>query len=132
MVDQRSVEKLEFNSASRNFACRSLAQGLSRSVTVFLSFMREYFDPAVKTDQCAQYVNNIGIAAKFRAVLQCIRQAGLKLTIEKYPFQVGQVEFLVRTISSKGVSQQTHNIENLLEQIDSPQIEKSFAAQSGV
>ena len=48
-------------------------------------------DPIVKADQCAQYVDDIGIAfnnatdltRNFRAVIKCIRQAGLKLTFEK-------------------------------------------------
>ena len=91
MADQRSVEMLPFNFASRTFAYKRLAQGLSRSVSAFSSFMREYLDPVVKADQCAQYVDDIGISANnatdlirnIRAVFKCIRQAGLKLTIEK-------------------------------------------------
>ena len=63
MADQRSVEMLAFNFASRTFAYKKLAQGLSRSVSAFSSFKREYLDPVVKADQCAQYVNDIGIAA---------------------------------------------------------------------
>ena len=67
-----------------------LAQALSRSVSAFSSFLREYLDPVVKADQCAQYVDDIGIAANnatdltgnIREVSQCIRNAGLKLTIE--------------------------------------------------
>ena len=108
MADQRSLEMLAFNFASRTFAYRRLAQGLNRSVSAFSSFMREYLDPVVKADQCAQYVDDIGIAANnatdltrnFRAVFQCIRNAGLKLTIKKCHFGVRQVEFLGRTISS--------------------------------
>ena len=92
MADQSSVEMLAFNFASRTFAYKRLAQGLSRSVSAFPSFMREYLDPVVKADQYAQYVDDIGIAANnvrdlirnIRAVLKCIRQAGLKLTIEKF------------------------------------------------
>ena len=42
MADQRSVEMLAFNFASRTFAYRRLAQSLSRSVSAFSSFMREY------------------------------------------------------------------------------------------
>ena len=38
MADQRSVEMLAFNFASRTFAYKRLAQGLSRSVSVFSSF----------------------------------------------------------------------------------------------
>ena len=89
MADQRSVEMLAFNFASRTFAYKRLAQGLSRSVSAFSSFMREYLDPVVKADQCAQYVDDIGIAANnatdltrnIRPVFKCIRQAGLKMTI---------------------------------------------------
>ena len=49
-------------------------------MSVFLSFMREYLDPVVKADQCAQYVDDIGIATNnatnltrnIRAVFQWI------------------------------------------------------------
>ena len=107
IADQRSVEMVAFNFASRTFAYKRLAQGLSRSLPAFSSFMREYLDPVVKVDQCAQYVDEIGIAANnatdlirnIRAVFKCIRRAGLKLTIEKCHFGVRQVDFLGRTIS---------------------------------
>ena len=56
MADQRSVEMLAFIFACRTFAYKRLSQGLSRSVSAFSSFMREYLDPVVKADQCAQYV----------------------------------------------------------------------------
>ena len=82
--------------------------------------MREYLDPFVKADQCAQYVDDIGIAVNnatdltrnIGEVFKCIRQAGLKLTIEKCHFGVRQVEFLGRTISSEGVLPQSHKIRN--------------------
>ena len=85
LADQRLLEMLAFNFASRSFAYKKLAQGLSRSVSAFSSFMREYLDPVVKADQCAQYVDDIGIAANnatdltrnIRTVFKCIRQAGL-------------------------------------------------------
>ena len=91
MADQHSVEMLAFNFANRPFAYRILAKGLSRSVFAFSSFIREYLDPVVKTDQCAEYVDDIGIATNIatdltrniRVVFKCIRQAGLKQTIEK-------------------------------------------------
>ena len=96
------MEMLAFNFVSRSFAYKRLAQGLSRPVSAFSSFMREYLDPVVKAEQYAQYVDDIGIAANndtdltrnIRAVFKCIRQAGLKLTIEKCHFGVRQVEFL--------------------------------------
>ena len=60
MADQRSVQMLAFNSFdSRTFAYKRHAQGLSRSVPAFSSFMREYLEPVVKADQCAQYVVDI-------------------------------------------------------------------------
>ena len=81
MADQRSVETPAFNFASRTFAYKRLAQGLSRSVSAISSFMREYLDPVVKADQCAQYVDDIKIAANnatdltrnIRAVFKCVR-----------------------------------------------------------
>ena len=139
MADQRSVEMLAFNFASRTFAYKRLAQGLSRSVSVFSSFMREYLDPVVKADQCAQYVDDIGIAANnatdltrnIRAVFQCIRNAGLKLTIKKCHFGVRQVEFLGRTISSEGVSPQAHKIQNFLAKLRFPKSKKALQRYLG-
>ena len=80
MADQRSMEMLAFIFASRTFAYKRLAQGLGRSVSAFSGFIREYLDPVVKADQCAQYVDNIGIAANnatdltrnIRSVFKCI------------------------------------------------------------
>ena len=129
MADQRSVGKLAFNFASRTRAYKRLAQGLGRSVSAFSSTMREYLDPVVKADQCAQYVDDIGIATNnatdltrnIRAVFQCIRNAGLKLTIEKCLFGVRQFEFLGRTISCEAVTPQTHKIRNFLKKLRFPQ-----------
>ena len=111
MADQPSVEMIAFKLASRTLAYERLAQDLSVSVSAFSSFVCEYLDPGVKADQCAQNVDDIGIAAKnatdltqnIRAVFQCFLQAGLKLTIEKWHFGFRQVEFLGGTISSAGV-----------------------------
>ena len=63
MADQRSAEVLASNFPSRTIGYKRHAQGLNRSVFAFSSFMREYLDPVVKADQCAQYVDDIGIAA---------------------------------------------------------------------
>ena len=139
MADQRSVEMLAFNFASRTFAYKRLAQGLSRSVSAFSSFMREYLDPVVKADQCAQYVDDIGIAANnatdhtrnIRAVFQCIRNAGVKLTVVKCHFGVRQVEFRGRTISSEGVSPQAHKIQNFLNKLRFPKSKKALQRYLG-
>ena len=130
---------LAFIFAGRTFAYKRLAQGLSRSVSAFSSFMREYLDPVVKADQCAQYVDDIGIAANnatnltwnIRAVFKCIRQAGLKLTIEKCHFGVRRVEFVGRTISSEGVPAQPHRIQNFLTKLRFPKSKKVFQRYLG-
>ena len=122
MADQRSIEMLAFNFASRTFAYKRLAQGLSRALSAFSSFMREYLDKVIKADQCAQYVDDIGIAANsvtqlirnIRAVFECIRQAGLKLSIDKCNFGVIEVEFLGRTITPQGIAPQDHKIQRYI------------------
>ena len=139
MADQRSVEMLAFNFASRIFAYKRLAQGLSRSVSAFSSFIREYLDPVVKADQCDQYVDDIGIAANIAtdltrnipAVFKCNRQAGLKLTNEKCHFGVRQVEFLGRTISPEGISPRARKIKNNLDKLRFPKSEKALQQYLG-
>ena len=126
MADQRSVEMLAINFATRNFA-------YERSVPAFSSSMREYLDPVVKAGQCAQYVDDIGIAANYatdltrniRAVFKCIRQAGLKVTVEKCHFGVRQVEILGRTISPEGISPQARKIQNFLDKLRFPKSKKA-------
>ena len=123
MADQRSIEMLAFNFASRTFACRRLAQGLSRAMSDFSSFMREYLDRVIKADQCAQYVDDIGIAVNdaehliknLRATFECIREAGLKLTMHKCRFGATEIDFLGRTITPEGVKSQKESITNFLE-----------------
>ena len=73
----------------------------------FSSFRRQYLDRSSKADQRAQYVDDISIAAndtkqmgaKPWTVFECIRIAGLKLTLSKCYFGVKQVDFLGRTIT---------------------------------
>ena len=84
-------------------------------------------------------MKDIGIAANdatdltrnIRAVFQCIRQAGLKLTIEKCHFGVRQVEFLGRTISPEGISPQARKIQNFLDKLRFPKIKKGITVVSG-
>ena len=59
-------------------------------------------DAPVKADKCAQYVDDIGIAAHnveellstIGAVMQQIQKAGLKLSMSKCAFAHPQIEFL--------------------------------------
>ena len=139
MADQRSIEMLAFNFASRTIAYRRLAQGLSRALSAFSSFMREYLDRVIKADQCAQYVNDIGIAANnvehliknLRATFECIREAGLKLTMHKCHFGATEIDFLGRTISPEGVKPQKESITNFLEKTKFPKSEKALQRYLG-
>ena len=139
MADQRSVEMLAFNFASRSFAYKRLAQGHSRSVSAFSSFLRKYLDPVFKADRCVQNVNDIGIAANnatdltrnIRAVFKCIRQVGLKLTTEKCNIGVRQVEFIGRTISPGRTSAQARKIQNFLDKLRFPMSKKALQRYLG-
>ena len=139
MADQRLTELLAFNFASRTFAYRRLAQGLSRSLSEFSSFIREYLDPVIKADQCAQYVDDIGIAAKtpeqliknLRAVFKSLRKAGLKLSMAKCHFGVQEVDFLGRTITTKGVAPQKQKITKFLEKVKFPRSMKALQRYIG-
>ena len=50
MADQKSIEMLAFIFASRTFAYRRLAQGLSRALSAISSFMRDNLDRVKKAD----------------------------------------------------------------------------------
>ena len=139
IADQSSVEMHAFNFASRTFAYKRLAQGFSRYVFAFSSFVCEYLDLVFKADQCAQYIDDIGIEANNatdltrnnRAVFRWIRQTRLKLTIEKFLFGVRQVDFLGRTISPEGISPQARKIHKLLEKLRFPKSKKALQRYLG-
>ena len=63
MVDKKSVQLLGFNFASRTYTFHRLAQGLSRSLSIFSSFVRRNLDPLITADK---YVDDIGIGADDR------------------------------------------------------------------
>ena len=62
MADDLSVQLLAFNFGSRTYAYKCLAQGLSKSVTGFRSFIRHYLDPCLAADLCTQFMDDIGSA----------------------------------------------------------------------
>ena len=101
---------LVFNFANCTFAYRHLAEGLS----AFSSFI-QYLDKVIKADQCAQYVDDIGITANdadplianLRAAFKCIQEAGLKLTMDKCHFGATKIDFLGRTLAPQGVKPKT-------------------------
>ena len=90
----------------------------SRELSAFPSFMRKYLAKVIKADQCAQYADDIGIAANtaeqliktLRATFQCIRQCigGLKTTLNKCPFGATKIDFTERTITPEEVKSQRY------------------------
>ena len=84
-------------------------------------------------------MDEIGIAANnatdltrnIRGVFQCIRNAGLKLTIEMCHFRVRQVELLGRNISSDRVSPQTHKIQKFLKKLRLPKSKNALQRYLG-
>ena len=139
MADQQSIALLAFNFANITFAYRRLAQGLSFSLSAPSSFIREYLDPVIKVDQCAQYVDDIGVAANtpeqlikhLRAVFQCLQKAGLKLSMAKCHFGIQEVNFLGRTISTKGVAPQKQKITKFPEKVKFPRSKKALQIYIG-
>ena len=119
MADQRSIEMLAFNFAIRTFAYRRLAQGLSEALSAFSSFMREHLEEEIKADQCAQNVDDIGIAAndaqKLNNNLQCIQKVGSKLMMNNCQFGATEINFRGRTITTAGVTPQRPRVQNILE-----------------
>ena len=114
MAHQQLMELLSFNFAGTTIAYRRLAEGLSRSLSAFSIFIREYHDPSIEADQCAantppQLIKNV------RATIQCLRRAGLKLSMAKCLFRVRELDFLGRTIRIKGVDPQKQKITQFLE-----------------
>ena len=105
----------------------------------FLHFMRKYLDRAIKADQFAQYVDDIGIAANdtkqlctiIKTVFECIRNAGLKLSKSKCHFGVKQVNFLGRTITPDGVAPQVDKVKDFLSKFGFPKSKKALQRYVG-
>ena len=89
--------------------------------------------------QCAQYVNDIGIAAitaqqlikNLRTVFQCLRRAGLKLSMAICHFAVQEVDLLGRTKTTKRVAPQKQNIVSFLEKVKFPRSKRALQRYIG-
>ena len=112
MAEEQSVQLLSFNFCSKTFVYKRLAQGLNRSLSAFTSVSGENLDSVMKADRCAQYVDDIGPAARTASelienldhVFEQIKKAGLKLSIEKRQFGIQSIDFVGKTISLAGIS----------------------------
>ena len=96
--------------------------------------MREYLDKVIKADQCAQYVDDIGIAANdadhlianLRATFKCIQEAGPQLKMLKCHFGATEIDFIGRTITPQGVKPQKQNVQTFLEKTKFPKSKKAL------
>ena len=134
MADRHYIEMVAFNFASRIFVYRRLAQGLSRALSAFSCFMREYLDEVIKVDQCPQYVDNVGIVAddadhliaNLRATFKCIQEAGLKLTMHNWHLGATEIDFpRTNHIPSRRQNQKA-NVQNFLEKRNYPNSKKTL------
>ena len=66
-----------------------------------------------------------------QAVFQCLRKAGLKLSIAKCHFGVQEVDFLGRTITTNGVAPQKQKIAKFLKKLKFPRSKKAFQRYIG-
>ena len=116
-----------------------LAQGLNRSLSAFTSVVREYLDPLVKADRCAQYVDDIGIAAdtpdklieNLELVFQQLTKASLKLSMNKCEFGQQQIEYLGKSISSTGIAPIEKRITDYLKKLKPPNSVKALQRYIG-
>ena len=101
----------------------------------FPVFSREYSDGVIKADRCAQNVDDIGIAANdaghpiknMRPMFECIRDAGLKLTIYKCYFCTFATDFFGKPITPEGVKRQKERNTTSLEQTNVPKSKKCYS-----
>ena len=134
MAHEQSIQLLSFIFASKTLAYKRLAQEINRSLSVFTSFKTEYLHPIVKTDSCAQNIDDIGVAAQtprqliqnIKLVFHCIDPAGLKLSMDKCSFGQSKSEFMGKTISSQGNSPIEHKIRSFLRNDKPPTTAKSL------
>ncbi len=90
--------------------------------------MRQYLDPIIKADRCAQYMDDIDIAGKIadefienvEAVFHRVRETSLKLSMSKSQFGVQEFEFLGRTIRPKRISPINEKVKKFLNDLSMP------------
>ena len=96
--------------------------------------MGENLDRVIKEDQCAKYVDDIGIPAYdadglnkiLRATFECIRDSGLKLTMHWFHFGTTEIANLGRTITPEGVKPQKEQTTTFMEKTKFPMSSKAL------
>ena len=113
MADEHSVQLLCLNFGYWTFARQRLVQELSRTLSAFTSVFRGYLDPVVKESPCAQYVDDIDVAAHTASqlienlynVFKRIQKAGLFFLIEICQLGKNSKNILRKTASTAGLTQ---------------------------
>ena len=134
MADDNSAQLLAFNFASRTYGYKCLAQGLSKSVTGFSSFIRHYLDSCLAANLCTQFMDDIGCAVKtfdeliptMRQIFTSIRKSGLRLSPGKCSIATQRMQFLGRVITPKGISPEKEKIQKFLKQVRMPRTLKQI------
>ena len=132
MADDLSIQLLAFNFASRTYAYKCLAQGLSKSVTGFSSFIRHYLDQCLAANICTQYMDDIGsgvetfeeLIPNLRQIFECVRKSGLKLSPGKCEFGVQKITFLGKVITPAGIQPERERIKKFLNKLTMPRTVK--------
>ena len=128
MADQRSTEMLAFNFASRTFAYKRLAQGLSRSVSAFSNFQREYLAQLSKlTNVFSTRTTPEMQPPMLRTLPGTSRQSSSAFARQDWSWQEKsatseskEVEFFGTRVSPEGISSQVRKIQNFLDQLTFP------------
>ena len=134
MADELSVQLLAFNFGSRAWAFKRLAQGLSRSPTIFSSCIRHHLERCIATDKCYSFFDDIGAGANsgeeliknLREIFKCVRNAGLRLSMDKCQFGVKTIDFLGHTINQQGSTPNKEKVNNFLKKLKMPKTLKQI------
>ena len=137
MADNLSVQLLAFNFGGETFAFRRLAQGISRSPTVFNSCVSKHLQSCVASDKCFVYFDDLGSGAKNGNTLIDnlenfpLQSLGFKLSIEKCQFGIPKIRFIGHEISAAGISPNNPKVEKFLANVRMPKTIKQVCRLIG-
>ena len=133
MVDQRSVEMLAFNLASRFFAYGRLAQDLSRSRSIFFKFQAWALRPSCQSwPMCSKHgriwdCSDTDFTRNIWAVFKCIQQTGLKM-IKIAILEFGRLSSLAELFHREELHRKLGKVTNFLANSDSQSPKRHYSA----
>ena len=112
MAEEQSVPLLSFIFESGTIAYKRSTRGLNRYVSDLTSVFGDYWNPTVKADRGAQYVDDIGVAAQtaaelignFDLVFELMQKTRLELSKKECQFGEQSIEISGKTISTAGIA----------------------------